>query len=118
MLSLDAIHSHPLEQQIAMILIKCGVSTSFNPTYNTTNTSNKLLSLQSLCVMSHAMKLLELPCFSAVLFYTQLPIVLHPNDPNIQFISIKTRFATHIRSCFISKIHYQMHITHSLVCPS
>ena len=40
------------------------------------------------CLMSHAIKMLKLPCFSAVLLYTQLPLVLHQNDRNINFILI------------------------------
>ena len=68
--------------------------------------------LINLHVMSHAVKLLKLPCFSAVSFYTQLPIVLHQNDPNVQFIPITVPFAI-IRIFvphFIFKIHHQMRI--------
>ena len=54
-------------------------------TYNTANTDNKLLS-HNLCVTSDTMNLLRLPSFSAVFLYTQLPLVLFPNNPNIRFI--------------------------------
>ena len=42
------IHSHPSTQQITNLIIY-GVATSVTPTYNTTNTPNKLLSHHFIC---------------------------------------------------------------------
>ena len=64
--------------------------------------------LINLHVMSHAIKLLKL-CFSAVLLYTQLLIVLYPNNPNIKFIPITIPFPKHVHSHFNIKIYHEMH---------
>ena len=72
-------------------------------------------------VMSHATKLQITFFFPSVLLYTQLPLVLHRNNPNIKFVRITTPFPVHIPSilrkacyllpqcCIISSIpsHYQ-----------
>ena len=86
-----------------MNLIKYEVEFGVTPTYNTTNSPNELLSHQFLCNVTNTMKLQKLPCFSAVLLYTQVPLVLHRNDPNIEFIPITVTFPLHIPSVF----HYQ-----------
>ena len=94
-------HSYLSTQQITN-LIRYGVATGVTPTYNTTNTANKLY-LISLYAMFHAIKLLKLLCFSAVLLYRQLPIVLHPNISNVNFIPITIPFATHITPKFYNQ---------------
>ena len=94
------IHLHLSTQQITN-LIRCGVATGVTPTYNTTNTTNKLY-LNSSYAMFHAIKLLKLLCFSAVLLYRQLPSVLYPNISNINFIPITIPFATHVNPNFYS----------------
>ena len=66
---------------------------------HTTNTTNKLC-LINLFTTFHATKLLKLLCFSAVLLYTQLSNVLHPNNPNVTFIPITIPLPTHIPSIF------------------
>ena len=93
------IHSCPSTQQITN-LIKYRVETGVIPTYNRTNTPNKLLSHQFTCNVTYTYKLLKLPCFSAVLLYTQLLIVLHSNNPKVNLIPITTPFPTHIPSIF------------------
>ena len=47
-----AIHLYPSTQQI-INLIKYGVATSVTPTYNTTNTPNRLLSHQFICNVTY-----------------------------------------------------------------
>ena len=91
MSSSDANKSNPSEQLIAN-LIQNEVAISVTPTYDATNTFNKLL--------SHAMKLQKLLFHSAVLLYTHLFLVLHRNDPNIKFISITMSISTHISFTF------------------
>ena len=93
-------HSYLSTQKITN-LIKCGVATGVTPTYNTTNTTNKL-HLINLYALFHTIKLLNLLCFFAVSLYTQLPIVLYPNVPNINFIPITRPFPTHVPSTFYS----------------
>ena len=90
--------SHLSTQQITN-LIKFCVATGATCTYNTTNTTNKLY-LINLYALFHTIKLLELPCLSAILLYTQLPKVLDPNIPNINFTPITIPFPTHIFSTF------------------
>ena len=78
--------SHPSTQQITN-LIKNGVETGVTPAYNTTNTLMNYHVIY-LYVVSHAVKLLKFPYFSADLLYTQLFLVLHPIDLNVNFIPI------------------------------
>ena len=64
-----------------------------------TNTTNKmhLINLYATCLI---IKLLKLLCLSAVLLYTQFPIILHPNVPNINVTPITIHFPTHFPSIF------------------
>ena len=62
-------------------LIKYRVATGVTPTYNTTNTTNEILSHQFMRNVSCTLKLQKLFWLSADLLYTQL-LVLHPNNPN------------------------------------
>ena len=87
-------HSYSSTQQITN-LINYRVANGVTATYNTTNTPNKLL-LINLYDMSQATKLLKLLCFSAVLFYTQLLVVLFTNNPDMNFIPITKLCPTHI----------------------
>ena len=55
-------------------------------------------------------KLQKLPCFSAVLLYTKLPLVLYANNPNIIFIPVTIPFHIYIfLPCFIINICFEMH---------
>ena len=91
-----AMHSYPSTQQITN-LIKNEMATGVTSTYNTTNATNTLY-LINLHAMLHIIELPKLPCFSAVLLYTQLPVVLYPNNSHIDFIPITSSFPTHIPS--------------------
>ena len=99
---------HPSKQQITN-LIQCRVATGVTPTYHTTNTPINY-HLINLHVMFHAMKLLKLPCFSAVLLHTQLPLVLYPNNLNVNSIPITILFLYTSLPCFIIKICYEIQI--------
>ena len=57
MLIPDAIQSHPSKQQITN-LIKYGVATGVAPTYNTTNSPNKLLTRLFLDVITNIAQIL------------------------------------------------------------
>ena len=63
--------------------------------------------------MSRAMKLPKLHCFAAVSLYTQLPVVLQPNDLNINFIPITTSFTTHSLPYFGIETYYEIYVIYA-----
>ena len=56
--------------------------------------------LINLHAMTSTVQLLKLPCFSTVSLYTQLPLVLHPNNSNISINPIIKHFPMHMPSIF------------------
>ena len=78
------IHSYLSAQQNKNVS-HCGVTTGNTPTYNKTNTFDKL---SSQCCSKAA----QASFFFAVSLDTQLPKVLHPNNPSMNLISTTLPF--------------------------
>ena len=103
--------SYPSTQQITN-LINCGVAIGVTPTYNTTNTPNKIF-FKNLHTMSRTIKLLKLPYFSAVLLSTQLLLVLFQVIQIINLFQSQYFLLYILLPYFIIKIYYEMHIIYA-----